>query len=295
MTRYRIAIATVLVIGLLVPAAMASPTRLTIDADHELDTESKQSTFERTGSVTVNMTAPEMQLIVASEDSACDIDGFNSDFRNDYFCIHYEEEIERNLRIFIPAEYWHPYLRDDVKPVAGDAHASFKPVEDGQYTAVTVTIDEPGTYAWKVNSEASYFAGAKDRTIENLENVSGVGAPQTDEWQYIAPSEMGGNQSAYVLRAPNGTESLIIEYKTEDSGWSSVPDDQKSYAPVYYQTKTGVDDRVYVFSTTTDPPEVRYKTTAGATDKIDSAIREIGSVGGRLEEITGLDIPFVGP
>lgn len=294
MGRYQIALVAILVIGMLLPAAMASPTRVTIDADHGLDTESKQAEFERTGSASVNLTAPEMQLTVASEHSTCDIDGFSSDVRNDYFCIHYNEEIDRTLRVFIPAEYWHPYLRDDVKPVAGDAHASFKPAEDGQYTAVTVTIDEPGTYAWKVNSEASYFAGAKERTIENIENVSGVGAPQTDEWEYIQPAEMGGNQSAYVLRAPNGTESLIVEYKAANGEWSAVPDEQTNYAPVYYETKTGVDDRVYVFSTTTDPPEVRYKTTAGATDKIDSAIREIGSVGGRLEEITGFDIPFMG-
>lgn len=290
----QILLACLLAVALVTPAAAGEPTRLTLDADHELDTEAKQATFERTGSATASLTAPEMDLTVAAEHETCDIDGFYSDVRNDFFCIDYGEEIDRTIRVYIPAEFWHPYLREGVEPVSGDAKATFEPVEDGQYTAVTVTVTEPGTYAWKVNSEASYFAGAKDRTLDNVEDITGVGAPETEEWQFIKPSELGGNQSAYVLRAPNGTDALIVEYRQPNDEWSRVPDEQKSYAPVYTETKSGVDDRVYVFSTTTDSPEIRYKTEPGRTDRLDSALREIGSIWTRTEEITGFDIPFVG-
>lgn len=284
------------ILGLTVSSAVglgtASPTRWTLDADHGLDTEQKQVEFAETGSATTSLTAPDLSITVASEHDTCDIDGFHSDVRNDYLCLEYGEEIDRQLRVFIPAEYWHPYVRETVDPVAGDQSATFEPVQGGRYTAVTVTLDEPGTYAWAINAEASYFAGAKERTLENIENLTGVGAPADEEWQYIRSSELGGNQSAYALGAPNGTDALLLEYNTSD-GWTSVPDQEQSYAPVYYQSRDGVNDRVFVFSTVENPPEVRYKTQPGATDQLTAALREIGQIPSRIEEIFGFDIPFL--
>lgn len=296
-------LAELLVVGLLVALvggsvalATASPTRLTLDADHALDTEEKQGEFERTGVATATIDAPSMSISVSTEHdvSECGISGWHSDLRNDYLCVTYDEEIDRTVRVYIPAEYWAPYVRAAVEPVKGDAVASFEPVEDAAYTSVTVTLSEPGTYAWPVTMEASWFSGTKDRNIERVENVTGVGVPDQQSWSYIEPSELGGAQSAYVVRAPNGTTNLVIEYKTGPEEWSAVPDEEKGYAPVYYTTKQGVDDRVYVFATTADPPEVRYKTEAGARDMIGSALREIGQTPARLEEILNIDIPFLG-
>lgn len=290
------ALAILLGAGVAHVTATSSPTRLTLDADHELTSEAKQGEFERTGTATATMTAPSMSITVADDHDAdgCGIEGFHSDLRNDYLCVSYDEQIDRSIRIYIPAEYWSPYVRQGVEPVKGDVQATFGPVEDGTYTAVEFTLTEPGTYAWPVTREASWFSGLKDRNIERLENVTGVGVPDQESWSYIKPKQLGGNQSAYSVRAPNGTKNLVIEYKTGPEEWSAVPDEEKGYAPVYYQTKRGVDDRVYVFATTAKPPEVRYKTKAGTRDQFGAALREIGQMPARLEEILNINIPFLG-
>lgn len=288
--------AVVIAAGVGASVVTAEPTRLTLDADHELDTEQKQTQFLQTGTATAMLDAPSMSITVANEHDVdeCGIDGFHSDLRNDYLCVTYNEEIDRDIRVYIPAEYWSPYIRTQVQPVKGDVVASYKPVEDADYTAVTFTLTEPGTYAWPVTKEASWFSGTKDRSIGRLENVTGVGVPDQQSWSYIKAEELGGAQSAYVVRAPNGTKNLVMEYKTGPEEWSAVPDEKKDYAPVYYTTKQGVDDRVYVFATTADPPEVRYKTKAGSRDMIGAAIREIAQAPSRLEKILNFDIPFLG-
>lgn len=266
---------------------------LTIDADHGLTADAKKAQWETEGLATARLTAPELTMTVASEHDQCDIDGYHSDIRNDYFCVEYGEEIDRQIRIYVPDEYWTPYVRTAVEPVSGGVEASFAPAENGQYTAVTFTATEPGTYAWAINREASWFSGAKDRTLKNLENVTGVGVPSTSEWQYIAPEKLSGTESAFVVRAPNGTDNLILEYRTGPEEWTTVPDEEREFAPVYYQTKDGVDDRVFVFATNASAPEVRYKTKAGSRDRLGSALREIGQIPTRLEEILNIDIPFL--
>lgn len=297
-TRTRALLASLLLLVATAGAApvLATGVRTTVDDDHALATEHKQADFVQQGYATADLTAPSMSVTVADshEDPGCELDGVYSDTRNDFLCIRYDEEIDRTLRLYIPAEYWTPYVRTDVEPITGGVPAAYEPVENSQYTAVTVELTEPGTYAWPVTKEASLWASAKERTLENIENVTGVGVPSTDEWRYISQSELGGNQSAYVVRAPNGTDALVLEYKTGREEWAEVPAEPRSYAPVYYETKQGVDDRAYVFATTDNPPEVRYKTTAGPTDQIGAALRQIGQIPNRLEEIFNIDIPFVG-
>jgi len=275
-------------------AVATAQTRVTLDDNHALASETKQVQFAQDGVARANIAAPNMTLTVATEHEQCNIDGYYSDTRNDYLCIDYSEEIERTIRIHIPDEYWSPYVRESVSPVAGDSPATFERIEGGQYQSVTVTVDEPGTYAWRINGEASYWAGSKDRTLRYVENATGVGAPQTDEWSYISPKELSGNSSTYVVRAPNGTEALVMEYKEPDGSWSSVPDEEVSWAPVYYQAPDTTDGQVYVFAAEENPPEVRYKTDASSVDGVGAAIREVSSVGTRLEDILGTDIPLVG-
>lgn len=281
-----------LVAGLPVAAGQSAP--LTIDADHALTADAKQSQFVEDGAASTDLEVPDMTVTVASEHATCDVSGFHSDLRNDYLCIEYREAVDRRIRIYIPDEYWAPYLRESVDPVKGAATASFEPVGGANYTAVTFRVTEPTTVVWPVTKESALFASARDRTFDRVENVTGVGMPDTQQWQYIPPERLAGNASAYVVKAPNGTDQLQLEYTTDDGEWAPVPEGEQRYAPVYYQTKQGVDDRVYVFSTTTDPPRIRYKTKAAPTSEIAAAFREIGQIPNRIEDIFGVDLPFVG-
>ncbi len=285
-------IALLLVLSLVaVPAA--AQTMTTIDADHGLTSDAAKASFEEDGVATTSLSAPDVTITVASELSQCGVEDWTvSDTRNDFVCLEYSEEIDRTLRFFVPNEYWHPYVRETVDPVHGDVTASFEPVEDSEYTAVTATVDEPTTVVWPVNAESSWFAERKDSTISNVEELTGVGVAQTDTWQYAT---LTGNETGYSVRAPNGTDALTLEYNSSD-GWVTIPTEEKSYAPVYAQEYEGRDDRVVLITTNSSetPLDVRYKTDSTSTDRISAALREIGQIDDRLEEILDIDIPFFG-
>ncbi len=123
-------IAAVLVVCLLSTTAAAA-TMTAIDADHGLTSDTEQAAFEEEGYATTDLNAPNMTVSVAAELSQCGVEDWTvSDLRNDFLCVEYGEEIDRTIRLHIPQEYWHPYVREEVSPVAGDETASFQPVED---------------------------------------------------------------------------------------------------------------------------------------------------------------------
>lgn len=304
MSRLRVTVGVVLLLliggtvgGAFSLAGAASMT--TIDADHALATEQQKTRFASQGVARAKIQAPELTLTVAAEHEDCNADvslGDVRDARNDWLCVRYPEEIKRTFRVYIPDEYWSPYTRKQVEPAVGDATASFEPIRDGNFTEVTFTVSGPTTVAWPINEEASWFAGAKERTLDNLGRVSGVSVASSDAWHYIGPTKLAGNATAYEVRAPDGVDQLVLEYNSS-TGWSKVPEGESSYAPVYYQTKDGVNDRVWVFaseSNRTAIPQVRYMSDASSTDRVSSALREISQIPTRLEQIINVDIPFVG-
>ncbi len=285
-------VSSLLVVTLIMSPA-AAQTITTVDANHGLTKDSAKASFEKNGVAEASLTAPDMTITVASELSQCGVEDWTvSDIRNDFVCIEYDEEIDRELRFFIPNEYWHPYVRESVSPIHGNVTASFEPVEDGEFTAITATVTEPTTIVWPVNAESSWFAERKDSTIANVEELTGVGVADGDAWQYAT---LSGNGTGYSVRAPNGTEALTVEFNTSD-GWVMVPDEETAYAPVYAQEYVGRNDRVVLITTNSSetPLEVRYKTDSSNTDRIAAAMREVRQIDDRIEEVLNIDIPFLG-
>lgn len=282
--------ALLLVIALLAVPVGAS-TMTTVDDNHGLTDDVAKANFEQDGKATTSLNAPNMTITVASELEQCGLSSWAvSDTRNDFLCVEYGEEIDRTIRLYIPDEYWHPYVREEVDPVVGDAVASYEPIEGGEYTAVKFVVTGPATVAWPINADSSWFSSRKDSTINGLESITGVGVAETQGWQY---GNVSGNGTGYVIRAPNGTDTLTVEVKTED-GWATVPDKEKSYVPVYTQEYDDVDDRVVVVSAVSEPSEIRYKTEATRRDKLGAGWRELTQMDDRFEEIFGIDIPFFG-
>jgi len=152
-------------------------------------------------------------------------------------------------------------------------------------------VTKPTTLVWPINADSSWFSARKDSTIENIESVTGVGVANEDEWQR---ANLTGDGSGYVIRAPNGTDALTVEYKTEDGSWATVPDSEEDYAPVFRQGYDGVDDRTLIVSNVADPPQIRYQTDSTTTDQIASGWRELTRIDDRLEDMLNIDIPFFG-
>ncbi len=286
-------LAALLLVVSLIAVPVTAQTMTTIDADHGLTSDAAKASFEQDGVASTSLTAPDVTITIASELSQCGIEDWTvSDVRNDFVCLEYDEEVDRTLRFFVPNEYWHPYVRETVDPVHGDVTASYEPVQDAEFTAVTATVEEPTTIVWPVNAESSWFAERRDSTIANVEKLTGVGVAEAETWQYAM---LSGNETGYSVRAPNGTDALTLEYNTTD-GWVTVPTEETSYAPVYAQEYEGRDDRVVLITTNSSgtPLDVRYKTDSTSTDRIGAALREIGQVDDRLEEVLHIDIPFFG-
>ncbi len=276
----------------LLSTVVGAATMTTIDADHSLTEDTAKADFEQDGYAKADLGAPNITIEVAAELEQCGESSWTtSNLRNDFLCVTYGEEIDRTIRLFIPEAYWHPYVRESVEPVVGDATASYGPVEGGDYTAVEFAVTGPSTVVWPINADSSWFSERKDSTISNLESVTGVGVAEQHSWEY---ANLTGNGTGYVIRAPNGTDALTIEYQTKGAEWTTVPDQEESYAPMYVQGYEGVDDRTVVVATVSDPPQIRYKTDATRRDKLGAGWRELTQMDDRIESIFGIDIPFFG-
>ncbi|WP_373190027.1 hypothetical protein [Halolamina sp.] len=276
----------------LLSTAVGAATMTIIDAGHSLTDDTAKANFEQDGYAQADLSAPNMTIEVAADLEQCGISSWTvSDTRNDFLCVTYGEDIDRTIRLFIPDAYWHPYVRESVDPVEGDATASFEPVQGGDYTAVEFTVTEPTTVVWPINADSSWFSSRKDSTISNLESVTGVGVAEQTSWQY---ANLSGNGTGYVIRAPNGTDALTVEYQTEDGEWATVPGNEEGYAPLYMQGYDGVDDRTVVVATVSESPQIRYKTDATRRDKLGAGWRELTRMDDRIEELFGIDIPFFG-
>ncbi|MEF8856882.1 MAG: hypothetical protein V5A16_05610, partial [Haloplanus sp.] len=256
-----------LVVGLLLVALVAgaapvaadetAPTT-TIGTDSDLADSEAGVEFRETGNVSVAYAAPNVSIMATQEAEHCGVDrdgasgifGVFSDTRNDYLCLEYGEDVTRQFEIYVSASVWAGYDREGVDAETGDAPAHFESVtiNGSDYLRVTVTVDEPGTYAYPINRESAFVAERVDTYRDSAANITGVGAANS-EWRYVNPEDYS-NESTYVLQAPNGTDTLLLEYQDPVEGtWQVVPEGKQSYAPVYYEQVSETEILVFAAGT----------------------------------------------
>lgn len=274
-----------------VPVASAESTTV-IGTDGPLADSDAGSEYRETGNVSAEYTAPDVTVQATQQAEDCGVErsgassifGWFSDQRNDYLCVDYDESVQRTFEIYVTQRIWAGYERDEVDSKTDGPPASFesRTIDGERYLKVTVTLDEPGTYAYPINRESAFLAERIDRHRDRVENVTGVGIAADDEWQYVN-SEDYSNESTYVLQSPNGTDALLLEYESE-SGWEVVPEGRQSYAPVYYEQVS--ETEVLVFAAGTDqPPRLRYTENPTKTTMFDSFLRESSKVLDRLDDL----------
>lgn len=273
MTSARISLGLALIMALslvtMIPLGGATSTNssvTTIDESHGLTDDSAIEAFEESGTASTDLTQLGMSLTVAEHSSDVGVDSYlETDFNAVYLRAEYDETIERSVRVYIPNEYWHPYPSQAEQAIQGDAEADFEPVQDGEYTAVTIHFDGEDDAVFRLSKEAATVFQLRDSGATTVENVTGYELPTvvaSTEWQY-AQDAFAGNDSTVAFEHVN--ESLVLEYDSDETPsrerWVNVPSCDStagSEAPVCEYQRQGVENTTYVLARTNDPPALRF-------------------------------------
>lgn len=268
--------------------ASATATTVTVDANHDLATADAVARYEESGNVSTAFDSPNLGVTIAEEASACGVEqSLFSDTRNDYLCFDHRQDTPTTLRIYIPDEYFHPFVRDDKQSIRQTATASFAPVENGSYTSVRVRFDEAeqAVFAIPEDVAASYavIAAANNRS-ERWFGSELIG--ETTPWQYVNDSAWANSERTSVaIKAPPGETVLQYDAAPNSSQrqWTTVPESPDHPAPVYRMQREGQPNTIYVVAETDDPPELRYKRASGFMGDLDRAMRQIRNIPEQLD------------
>lgn len=294
MTRKTVLVAATLGVVLLLSGVVAAANVYTIDADHGLTDADAIAEFEQTGSVSVEVATPHIGLTVAEQADACDVEtAIYEDIRNDYFCIRHYAEQTQTLRIHVPAEYWHPYIRDDKQPIGDGPTASFQPTKNGSYTSVRTTIAGNTTVVYPIPEDVAASYSVISYLNERTQRVAGITltSPGT-QWVVINATQWADRPSVAIRGPP---DRLMIEYDAAAGNateWLSVPSSKLKPAPVHTMQREGANQTVYVVSEGEGPPRFRYRVRGkGLLSMGDAIAREIGQIQDKVQRMINGIIP----
>lgn len=254
-----------------------------LDEDTALTDEETYATFSNDGVVTVDVGRPALSITLAKEHEDADLDGFHNDYAHEYMRIEYREEIDREIRFYVPAPYWGPYYDQRVESVAGDdVTARFAPVNGGSYTAVTLQFDGKTDAVFKVSqmkgSTWSFWSSQDDKLGDATGFKSGIAGE--DQWNYAGAGDWSEDGT---LRIENVSDEkrVSIQYDSDVSGdrevWLEVPRGESERTSVYWFERDDTNDNsttIIVVSKDDEPPAVRVKKDATARDGIGSILND---------------------
>jgi hypothetical protein len=275
-------------VALTLTAAGSAETTYTL-SETGLGNSETVAEYEESGTARVNVSTPRLTVTVAEQASACGLDtSVAKDTRNDYLCLDYREDVPATIRLHVPDDYWHPYVRQEKASLRGDTTASFTVRDDGNATVVETSFDTRthAVFAIPEDVTASYYV--LDRANTRSKDLFGIDLlGHSTGWQHVNDSLLSGSNT--TARLVNEQGSLIIQYdatpNASEPTWLAVPSEPGDSAPVYRMTRSGEPDAVYIVSETTNAPRVRYKSVSGLSQRIDAAWRQIRSIDDELDNL----------
>lgn len=292
-----VALLVVATVSLGVAPATTAADAYTIDADHGLTEQAAIDQYRSDGYAATNLTALDLRLEIASTDERLGVDEVAADANYHFLRIDYDEEITRELRIYIPADYWEPFPRNDLEAL-GDSTltADMKPVENGSYTAITVTVDGPTEAVFAINRAQGTTLTTWQKTKKWAGNLTGFEVPSLlgnsePAWQYIQASDL--NSSDQAIRYNDSKPTLQYDALDDPAkeSWLTVPKCDGEAEEVCYYRKDGVNNTVFVSSRDATPPQVRYREGGGGG--AGAIVNGIGATVDRILEDVGSSIPFL--
>lgn len=280
------------ILGLAFVGPVQAADVLTIDEDTPLTDEETIETFQEGDPVTVDVDEVMMEITVAHEPEQVNLSAYrHPDIGNHYLEIDYDESIDRDIRFYIPAEYWSPYPKDDLESAEGNVSITMRPTRDGEYTAVTISVTDPTEARFVISQEAAALYAARDYSKDLVNNSTGIEIPSLaaeTQWQYIDESELSGNNTTVAI--DTGGERLLLQYDAHDGpeeNWVPVHECDGGSAPVCSFSRSGMDDTVFVLAKETPSPPVRYKIGGSTVDQVLGSLRELTEFDRRLKDLFG--------
>ncbi|MCL9818327.1 hypothetical protein [Natronocalculus amylovorans] len=293
MNRYAYTLALLILtlcIGLGVAIGSGAASSITaVDDDHGLTEPETIDQFDEIGVAQASVDQPMVSLTIAdrAEDVELDRGLLDSDATSTYLRVQYNESIDRELRVFIPAEYWHP-VSAEIDAENAEVTAEMRPTEDGRYTAVTVEFEEQTDAVFDVPKEASFVFWTRDRSRDIINETFGYEPPQLStggEWQYIDSGELATEQTIPIDTSQGATiqyNDRVESANESDDNWLSVPRCSRAGAAVCTYTVDGDADTTYLLTQTSDPPQVRYKAGDDPVEAGSSILRDLRSIPDRV-------------
>lgn len=294
-------IALLVVVSLLTSATAGTASAAIeweIDKDHDLTTQSKINEFEKNGTASTKLVAPQMRVTVAEEHEDVGLSGVHSDAQNTYLRFQYNETGATTVRMYIPDEYFGPREHLQMEAVNDpNVTADFEPSERYNYTVAVVRFEGQADAVFKLSKEAGLVFGYMQDYRGRINNSTGIQLPNvlsSPDWHH---EQLNNTNTTYAIRKPKG-EDVMIQYDADPSQsgttWLPVPDcsNDKGVGVCKFE-KSGDDAHIYIMATSTDPPDVRYAYGSNPVTKTKASIRDItvgipNRINDFVDNITGL-------
>jgi hypothetical protein len=279
----------VLVVGLLATGGpiVAGEEAYTVDDEHELADTTAVAEYEERGSVSGEIEGLDATLSVAKDKEAVDRDGVRPlDVGHDYIRLEYREDIARTLRIWIPASYTTPYVRDGVSAIGSDHTASYQPVRDGQYLQVVIEVDGSTDVVLPIHKHSSATYSVLGKYEERFNKLTGADR----EWRYLETRRL---EEEHAVEVPvENPEDVVVHYDATpnepEETWVNAP--RGDGDEVYWYAPDSENGTVYVVSRADEAPSVRIMQGGGWREEVEGHINDARQIPDRLRE--GLESPL---
>jgi len=255
-------------------AGTAAATTTTIDANHELASDQAIATYDSDGVASTNLTQLDMTVTVAENHEDAGVEGFYFDTGSTYLRLDYDEDIARTIRIYIPAEYFKPRVKQGLDPIDSGPDATLTPVNDNEMTAVTIEVSGQTDAVYDMNAISGNVWSGLSEQSESFENRTGWSLPSVRSsagWEYINAGTYSASEPATI----NGTD-MTLQYagntSTPETVWYPVRQctDAQDQRVCYVEQ-----DNMTVLTSTQDSPQVRYRQDGGLFSVGGSVVNDI--------------------
>jgi hypothetical protein len=263
------------------PVAVASVERVDLDEDTPLVGEDAVSEYEDTGSVERELDRYAMTISYYDDLDETDVysPSMAEESGHEWLVVCYEEDIDREIRLYVPDDYFTPVTSEGVQSETSDATADFEPTTDRKHTAVTVTLNEPGCHVFGISKVSTSVYGHWESTSDRISDFAGAdnwtlpGFGGGAEWSHIDGSKLDSETVVGIDHAP---EDVTVQYRassdSDEERWRPVPEEESSSDPVHTMTRDGEPGTTYVVADSTPAPQVRWTTDDPGVSSTSSSV-----------------------
>lgn len=261
-----------------------------VDGNHDLDSEQAVDQYQEDGIATGDADDLNLKMTITEDCSEVGHDPLVSPPQT-CLKVDYDEEVARTIRVYIPRDYWIPHDQQNMRSVDGDVTAEMEPIQDRQYTAITIHLSGESESVFTISEVQSGLWGARERMYRTVNGSVGINTPRiagsdNTPWKYVSSSEFTANESYSVQ------SEATVQYDARpgynETSWQPVPDcGSRAEAPVCTLERN--DGKIIIPEDNDNVPTVRYNTQASISEKVSSGIREVRStITERFDGLRGL-------